>query len=182
MRTDEECYRRFLKERSEDDLRILFERYRESLCLFLLGYVRNAEDAEELMMDAFAVIASGTASFSGRSSFKTWLFAIARNQAGTFLRKRRFTFAEPDELPAGETPELSLLREEEKRRLYQALETLPEQYRQALYLLHFEQMSRDDASRVMHVTKRQFYNLSERGCAALREALERMGFDDAQFR
>ena len=43
-------------------------------------------------------------------------------------------------------------------------------------------MSREDASRVMHVTKKQFYNLSERGRTALREALERMGFDDAQFR
>ena len=182
MRTDEECYRRFLRERSEDDLRILFERYRESLYLFLLGCVRNPEDAEELMMDAFAVVASGTAAFSGRSSFKTWLFSIARNRAGTFLRKRRFTFVEPDDLPAEGTPEISILREEEKQQLYRALETLPGQYRQVLYLLYFEQMDREDACRVMHVTKKQLYNLTERGRSALREALERMGFDDAQFR
>lgn len=75
---DEAIYRRFLKRHNEDDLRLLFDRHRESLILFLMGYVRQEEDAEDLMMETFAVAASGTARFSGRSSFKTWLFAIAR--------------------------------------------------------------------------------------------------------
>ena len=39
------------------------------------------EDAEELMMDSFAEVAAGRTLFSGRSSFKTWLFAVARNKA-----------------------------------------------------------------------------------------------------
>lgn len=39
------------------------------------------EDAEDIMLYAFAEAASGTAVFSGRSSFKTWLFSIGRNQA-----------------------------------------------------------------------------------------------------
>ena len=47
--TDEAIYRRFLKYRSEDDMRLLFDRHRESLILFLIGYVRNPDDAEELM-------------------------------------------------------------------------------------------------------------------------------------
>ena len=81
---DEAIYRRFLKRHNEDDLRLLFDRHRESLILFLMGYVRQEEDAEDLMMETFAVAASGTARFSGRSSFKTWLFAIARNMGMQF--------------------------------------------------------------------------------------------------
>ena len=81
---DEAIYRRFLKRHNEDDLRLLFDRHRESLILFLMGYVRQEEDAEDLMMETFAVAASGTARFSGRSSFKTWLFAIARNMGMKF--------------------------------------------------------------------------------------------------
>ena len=182
--TDEAIYRRFLQYRSEEDMRLLFDRYRESLILFLIGYVRNADDAEELMMDAFAVAASGTASFSGRSSFKTWLFSIARNQAGTFLRKQRRSFAAMTETrtETGNPPELTLLRQEENRQLYRALETLPEDYRHVLYLLYFERMSREEACAVMRKTKKQIYNLAERGRKALREALERMEFDDAQYR
>ena len=162
-------------------MRLLYERHRESLILFLTGYVHNTDDAEELMMDAFAVAASGTAAWSGRSSFKTWLFAIARKRAVTFLRKRRREISMVMDPREEETPELSLIREERKLQLYRALETLPGDYRQALYLLYFEQMSRDEACRVMRKTKKQMYNLAERGHRALRDALERKGFDDAQF-
>ena len=61
--TDERVYQRYLAG-EEDALRVLLERHREGLTLFLLSYVRNMEDAEELMLDAFAVAASGTARFS----------------------------------------------------------------------------------------------------------------------
>ena len=181
--TDEALYCRFLKSRDEDALRLLFDRHRESLILFLRGFVRNMEDAEDLMMDAFAVVASGTASFSGKSSFKTWLFAIARNQARNFLRKhsREAAPIEEQEPQDDRTPEMELLQNEENRELYQALETLPADYRQTLYLVYFEQMDLDEACAVMRKTKGQMYNLTKRGRKALREALERMGFDDAQL-
>ncbi len=182
---DELVYRRFLKERGENDLRLLLERHKESLMLFLLGYVHSMEDAEELMMDAFAVVASGTSAFSERSSFRTWLFGIARNQARMLLRKKRGFSASLDEeghTQEADTPELALLRQEKNRELYLALEALPEDYRQALYLLYFEDMDAEEAAHVMGKTKKQIYNLTQRGKNALREVLERMGFDDAQYR
>ena len=181
--TDEAVYCRFLKTHDEDALRLLFDRHKESLILFLHGFVRNMEDAEDLMMNTFAVVASGTYPFSEkRSSFRTWLFAIGRNQARVFLRKRlRENTAQTKVLLEEETLEIGILQEEEKRELHQALEMLPDEYRQALYLLYFEQMSRDDACIVMRKTKKQMYHLAERGRKALRDALERMGFDNAQF-
>lgn len=175
---DEAIYRRFLKRHNEDDLRLLFDRHRESLILFLMGYVRQEEDAEDLMMETFAVAASGTARFSGRSSFKTWLFAIARNKAGSFLRAQRRTRAAANETAGGDTPspELATLQEEDRKTLYRALDTLPEDYRQALYLVYFEQMSQDEACTVMQKTKTQMYNLVARGRAKLRETMEKMGY------
>ena len=50
---------------------------------------------------------------------------------------------------------------------------------QILTLIYFEGMSHEEAARVMGKTKRQTYHLAERGRAALRERLERMGWDDA---
>lgn len=186
--SDESVYYRFLKEKNENDLRRLFLKHKDSLILFLMGYVNNIDDAEELMLDAFAVAASGTASFSGRSSFKTWLFGIARNQAGTFLRRQRRMVFVPDEPQfdnrAGteNSTELAFIQKEEKQQLYRALETLPEDYRQVLYLLYFEEMSREEACAVMKKTKKQLYHLAERGRKALKDALERMGVDDAKYR
>ena len=189
---DEIVYHRFLKERSEEDLRILLERHRESLILFLIGYVNNEEDAEDLMMDAFAVIASGTAMFSGQSSFKTWLFGIARNQAKMFLRKKKGFFFSLEEMlekshkelapdHPQNTPEIALLRQEQNMELYRALEMLPVGYRQALYLIYFEEMSAEEAALVMGKNKKQIYNLTERGRSALKETLKRMGFDYKKY-
>ena len=176
-RSDEQLYERFLNAGDEDAFRVLLERHREGLTLFLRSFVPTLEDAEDLMIDAFAVAASGTASFSGASSFRTWLFAIGRNLARTHLRRHRSAAPIEAAEPGGEPPELELLRSERSRRLYEAMEGLNPEYRQVLYLLYFEQMSQDEAARVMRKTKKQIYHLTSRSREALRTALERTGFE-----
>jgi len=176
---DEIIYRRFLASRAEEEFRILLDRHRESLTLFLYGIIHNMEDAEELMLDAYAEVAAN-ARFSERSTFKTWLFAIGKNKALLYLRKqRRFQTNEVPDTPSEETPELNILKEERNRQLYKALWNLHEDYRQILTLLFFEQMSCEDAGKVMGKNRKQIYNLAERGKRALKDELRRMGFLDA---
>ena len=196
---DELLYSRYLKEGNEDDLRVLLERHRESLVLFLCGYVNSMEDAEELMLDAYAAAVSGTARFSGKSSFRTWLFAIGRNLAHKRLRKQRirslsfFGDVASDGSRCGSedgaaqtagssAPELAILEKDRDRRLYQAMERLAPDYRQALYLQYFEEMTVDETARVMDRNRKQIYNLTDRGRKALRAELERMGFSDEEYR
>ena len=180
--SDESVYRRFLAEGREEDLACLLDRHRASLTLFLYGLLHNWEDAEELMLDAFAEAASGGTAFAGRSSFKTWLFAIGRHLALRRLRKRRQTLPlDEGEAEIGAAPDLELLREERDLGLYQAMERLHSDYRQVLYLLFFEGLDRDEVCRVMKKSRSQVYNLTERGRRALRKELERMGFEDARY-
>lgn len=182
--TDEILYYRYLAEHDEDAFRILLDRHRESLMLFLYSFVHSMEDAEELMLDAYAEAAAG-ANFSKKSSFKTWLFSIGKNLALMHLRRQRFVFRHdkqsdiPD--PASDPPELDILKEEQNQQLYQALSQLKPEYRQILILLYFEKMSFEEAERIMGKSRKQIYNLAERGRAALREKLERMGFEHAQY-
>lgn len=182
--TDELVYSRFLSERNEEDLKILLLRYRESMTLFLNGYVHNMDDAEEIMLDSFAIIASGTTKYTamGNGSFKTWLFSIGKNQAKMFLRKKKVIFIPLDEnIPnSGNEPESDFLKEERSRQLYTALEHLPPEYRQVLYLLYFEGMKAEEISLVMNKRTKQIYNLAERGKKRLKEVLGRMGFEYAK--
>lgn len=178
--TDEATYRHYLDTGSEADLRVLLERHRESLTLFVNEFVRDLDDAEEVMLDAFAVVASGTSRFDGRSSFRTWLFSIARKLAASYLRKRRF-FAEPISDQADESlpsSDFGILREERNRTLYEALSRLAPEYRQVLFLTFFEEMDTEEVARIMRKTPKQVYNLTYRGKQALKETLERMGFSD----
>ena len=116
-RTDETLCQAYLKQGDQDALRCLLERHREGLTLFLFGFVRNAEDAEELMLDAFAEAAAGPTVFSGKSSFKTWLFSIGKHLAMKRLRRERWEIPW-EELPPQEDevlPETRLLQKERKR-------------------------------------------------------------------
>ena len=75
-----------------------------------------------------------------------------------------------------------MLHRERDRRLYQAMEQLNPDYRQALYLMYFEEMTADEAAQVMDRNRKQIYNLTDRGRKALRETLEKMGFEDEEYR
>ncbi|MBO4399715.1 MAG: sigma-70 family RNA polymerase sigma factor [Lachnospiraceae bacterium] len=177
--TDEVLFERVRKKKDNDALRELLIRYREELCFFLQGIVHNPEDAEDLMLDAYAAASSGTARFDGRSSFKTWLFAIGRNLALKFLRKQRLSVSSLKEEMTSDngTPETEILKTEQNRMLYEALGSIPEDYRQALHLTYFENMSNDEVAVVLDKNKKQVYNLITRGKQALKEALLKLGYE-----
>ena len=147
--SDGQLYIRFLKTKDEEAFRTIYEKYRDGLVLFLRGYVSNLDDAEELMMDTFAVLVSGVARYREQagSSFKTWLYAVAKNQAKMYLRKHKDDFfvrtTETDTAPdlsGSVDPEQDLLSREQSTALYAALDKLPSDYRQILYLMYFEDM------------------------------------------
>ena len=99
METDEEIYIRYMTTDDDADLEALLIRHREGLLLFLLGFVRNAEDAEELMMDTFAKLAVDKPNFEPDhpGSFKGWLYTIARRNALMHIRKKRYETVPLDE-------------------------------------------------------------------------------------
>ena len=180
METDEIIYDRFLSERSEEDLRILLERHKETLMFFLYGYVHNMDDAEELMLDSFAETAAGRTLFSGRSSFKTWLFAVARNKARMFLRKQRPVTISLDQLPEAadmtDDPENSFLQEERDVQLHRAMMKLDPEAQHALHLIYFEDMSYDELAQVLGKSRKQTYRLADRYRKQLKKILESEGY------
>jgi len=179
--SDEALYERFRRTGDRESFGVLFDRYADRLTLFIYSIVRQKEDAEELTLDTFAVVAAQKSVYRGESGFGTWLFAIAQKQAYQALRKRRpLSLLLRDSLPAGDDPpETALLKDERNRQLYRALEQLKPEYREALYLMYFENMSVEEIQKITGKNVRQIYRLASRGRASLREKLEGMGFDDA---
>ena len=180
--TDETIYTRYLKTGMDDDLRELMNRHKDHLTLFLNNYVHNLEDAEDIMLDTFAVAASGISRFDGKSSFRTWLYAIGRKKAVSHLRKQKlhlfYLEERREDLSHHQTPEEPVLREERSRVVYSALQQIREEYRQVLYLLFFEEMSHEETAAVMRKNVKQVYNLAYQGKKALKDVLEKMGYQE----
>lgn len=78
-------YRRFLNGDDEGIVEIVND-YKDGLILYLNGYVNNLYIAEELTEDTFFKLITKKPKYSGKSTFKSWLYAIGRNTAVDYIR------------------------------------------------------------------------------------------------
>lgn len=173
-------YRRYLDGDEQAFVNIIDE-YKAGLTLYLCSVTGDIVRAEELMEDTFAKLFIKKPRFSGKSSFKTWIYTIARNMAHDSRRrssKISETPIEDIELVSGEeeSVERMYIKEERKIMLHRALGTLKLEYRQVLYLIYFEDMDYNGAAAVMGKSKSQIRNLVARAKSSLRERLLKEGF------
>ncbi|MFI3172587.1 MAG: RNA polymerase sigma factor [Eubacteriales bacterium] len=179
MDTDKILYDEFLHGDNKA-LEELIGIHKESLTLFLYGYLKNMTEAENMMIDVFAQLVLSAGKFKGNSSLKTYLFAIARNEALKYIRKNKYHLT-LDEISnelfsTKDFVEINLLKEEKNRDLYSCFEYLTPDYREILFLLYFENMSYKEASQIMHKSEKQVNNLAYRAKKSLKEILEKKGF------
>jgi RNA polymerase sigma-70 factor (ECF subfamily) len=67
----------------------IVEQCKDRLFTYLLQLLGNAEDAEDVAQETFIKAYRHLHSFDGRARFTTWLYAIAKNTAFTWLRRRK---------------------------------------------------------------------------------------------
>lgn len=72
-----------LREGDEAAFACLVDSYHGAMIHVARGFVRDRETAEEVVQDAWVAVLKGLASFEGRSSIKSWIFAIVINRAKT---------------------------------------------------------------------------------------------------
>jgi len=176
----EELYRRF-RSGDEDAFDELVGLHRESLTLYINSFVKDMYEAEELMIDVFARL-DEERGYQGKSSLKTYLFAIARNLALRHVKKRGRKEHVPieeliNELSGGDSsPETDYLRGERGEQLRGAIQKLKPEYGEVLRLLYFESMSYTEAAGAMHKTVKQIDNLTYNAKVSLKTMLEGEGF------
>lgn len=179
MDNGENSYRRFLVGDKEGLYEIICE-YREPLILYLNSIVQNIHIAEELAEDTFFELAARKPDFSGKSSFKTWLYSIGFNIAAKQFRKRANITLVPidaQEILDEENIEKNYLKNERDRMIHKSLHKLKTEYRQVLYLSFFECLKNEETAMIMKKSKRQVENLLYNAKKALRAELERSGYD-----
>jgi RNA polymerase sigma-70 factor (ECF subfamily) len=68
---------------------MLVNRHKDLVFTLAMNITRNREDAEEVAQDAFFKAFQKLAGFRKESSFQTWLYRIAYNEAITRIRKKK---------------------------------------------------------------------------------------------
>lgn len=174
MDTGENSYIRFL-EGDKSAFDELMDAYRDRLVFFIKGYVGSYEEAQDIAMDTFVEILVHPKRFRFNSSFKTYIYSIARHKAVDHLRRKRPV---PSDTADGwdESAIDGFYRREDARAVRECMERLAADYRTVLYLTYFEQVDADGAAKIMGKSKKQIANLHYRAKQALKAELEKEDF------
>lgn len=147
--------------------RELVERHQRRAYSVAYGLVRNAEDAREVVQEAFIRVFRHRAEFAGQASFSTWLYRIVVNLSIDLLRKRSpgkgiefdenvDTEGAPDELIPrrdGTDPFATLDRKRLVEAMHKALEQLPPYHRAVILLRELEGLSYEEMATALEVSK-----------------------------
>lgn len=114
----------------------------------------SVPDAEDITQECFLALIRNPASFdSARAQLRTWLIAVARRQyLGRCRNSARETSSdglEQPEVAPGFDEEL--IRLERAEAVRQAVGTLPQGQREALYLFEFEGLSLTDVAGILNI-------------------------------
>ncbi len=180
-----ENYRRFLRG-DEDGMARIVREYKDGLILFLQKSVGDIHTAEEVAEETFFRLLVKKPFFSGRSSFRSWLYAVGRHAAVDFVRKSArlpaLSAEEMEEILRDEADlERDYIKEEQKILVHKALKKLPPDYGQVLWLAYFEDLPNGEVCRVMKKSARQVRNLLYRAKQSLKTELEKEGFVYEEF-
>jgi RNA polymerase sigma-70 factor, ECF subfamily len=127
----------------------------KDLLRYLQRYVGDQATAEDLLQETLTRMNRGLADFAGRSSAKTWAFAIATRVAADYLRRpdRRIQIVEVDEATAyPDTDSASidqrLVVDEMSACVRQVIASLPEDYRAALVLHEIQGLTAEETAEI----------------------------------
>lgn len=175
-------YHRFL---SGDDCAFtaLMETFGNPLTLYIYGYTGNFDDAEDLMIEVFSYLIVKRPKIRA-GCLKPYLYQAARRIALRSIQKRNRYFS----MNLDQIQELSderamvdvLVDTQEKHRiLHLCMDDLSPDYREAIYLVYFENMSHREAATIMGKRERQIADLVYRGRKSLKIKLEQEGITHA---
>jgi RNA polymerase sigma-70 factor (ECF subfamily) len=139
----------------------LIEAYQTPVYNLAYRMLNNSGEAEEAAQEAFIRAYTRLDSYKPAHKFSTWMLSITSNYCIDLIRKRRALLLSIDEpLPAhpalqsekSKGPESQMVMSEQQEMVQGLLQELPEDYRQAVVLRYWYEMSYDEIAEVMNTT------------------------------
>lgn len=180
--SDEEIVRRVVA--GERELfELLLRRYNQRVYRAVRAVLRNAEDAEDVMQQAYVSAYRALHQFEGRAAFPTWLTKIAMREAAARNRKTvAFLHAVPElagedtmnHIPEpGPDPEARAVTADLMQHVEAEVAALPEAYRSVLLLREVEGLSTEETAACLDLSTDVVKTRLHRARTMLRDALYR---------
>jgi RNA polymerase sigma-70 factor (ECF subfamily) len=187
--SDGELLRR-LKSGDEAALGDLADIYGGKIYQLAFRYLRNKEDAEEVVQDVLYKVYRKVDAFRGDAALSSWIYRITFNTAMSRLRTAKYQRTQADEgskvsadgdeiQPKGRRDvadwsnmaDEQVFRSQLRRRVFRAILALPAIYRAPVMLRDIQGMSTEEASEMLRVKDQTLKSRLHRGRLILRRQL-----------
>lgn len=167
-------------------------KYLEPLYATALRLTRNRADAEDLVQDTLVKALRFSNRFERGTNLRAWLSTILHNSWRNRLRdagretvevdseRVEQAAARSDQSPSGASPEQILLRSALDAELREALDALPDIFRQAVWMRDVEEFSYAEIARILDVPIGTVMSRISRGRRQLLQALKDRTGPDAR--
>jgi len=140
----------------------LFEKYRQPLYYHILKMVHRDDVIEDLQQEIFLKAFDNIHTYNKDFAFSTWLYRITTNHTIDFLRKKRLQTTSLDDPIKTKDGEVSVdvedqdassdelvMRKQRQAIIREAIDSLPEKYRQVIQYRHMEELSYQEIADLM---------------------------------
>lgn len=119
--------------------------YHQTVYRAALGYLHNAEEAEDAVQETFVKLFNTNKQFTSDEHCKAWLLRVVINHSKNLLRSFRYTHTE-------ELDEAIPIEDLAERDLADALSALPPKYRAVIHLHYFEGYSSSEIAKILGIS------------------------------
>lgn len=152
----------------------LLDRYFEGICRFFRNKVGG--DVDDLIQQTFSICVQTRDRLRNKSSFRAYLYTVARNEVYAHYRRLRRTRQGFDPSVSSvqdldPSPSQVLAKDQQQRLLLTALRRIPLELQIALELRYWEQLSGPELAEVLEIPEGTVRSRLRRGTQMLREQL-----------
>ncbi|MCE2708301.1 MAG: sigma-70 family RNA polymerase sigma factor [Bacteroidota bacterium] len=145
-------------EKDQHAYALLMKRYKKAVYFMVLKMIRDADDAEDLTMEAFAKAFRNLERFKKDYTFSTWLFRIATNNTIDFIRKKKLrtlslntSLSDDSGNPVSidvedreDNPQDEFIKSQRMEMVRMFVDKLPAKYRRLVQLRYFDELSYEE--------------------------------------
>ena len=180
--TDEDLLLEYRSTGIREAFEELVHRYERDLYHYLYRHLGNTANAEDVLQKTFLAVLKGCDKFDASRKFRPWLYTIATNEAINIQRKAKHfrvisqveedsdTYSIVDNVIGNEPePFAEEMDREIAGKVREAVDKLPKQLKQAVYMVYFQGLTYREAADEVGI---HFTTLSER----LQHAVRKLNF------
>ena len=153
--------------RSEAEVDRAMERYADTVWRICTVHLKNHADTEDIFQTVFVKYALRPGFFQDPEHEKAWFIRVTVNACRDLLRRFRRTAAVPLETLADQPAPLP----PDHREVLEAVQALPEKYRDVVYLHYYEGYTAPEIGRLLGKNVNTVYTLLTRSRELLRQRL-----------